>query len=164
MATTGSCDQQAAMSKNIAVFSDGCLSMRLYTICPIWVVTWLQRRIIGYLGFALLRPGKMQWLCRVLRTPNFLGLRKLTCQYPPQIELFAVDLHKNFINVESVSVALVPSLQPSGIFGSELNTPEADGFIADDIWRESVTLVSIHCLIIRSDRLTCQYPRHLCTP
>ena len=29
--------------------------------------------------------------------------------------------------------------------------------IADDIWRESVALVSIHGLIIRSDRLTCQY-------
>ena len=51
---------------------------------------------------------------------------------PPQIVLLAVDLHKNFINVESVSVALVPSFQPSGIFGSELNTPEADGFIADN--------------------------------
>jgi hypothetical protein len=50
---------------------------------------------------------------------------------PPQKVLLAVDLHKNFINVESVSVALMPLLQPSGIFGSELNTPEADGFIAD---------------------------------
>ena len=29
--------------------------------------------------------------------------------------------------------------------------------IADDIWRESVALLSIHGLIIRSDRLTCQY-------
>jgi hypothetical protein len=31
--------------------------------------------------------------------------------------------------------------------------------IADDIWRESVALVSIHGQIIRSGRLTCQY-RH----
>ncbi|HMB92989.1 MAG TPA: hypothetical protein VKP65_19215 [Rhodothermales bacterium] len=50
---------------------------------------------------------------------------------PPQIVLLAVDLHKNFISVESVSVALVPSLQPFGTFRSELDTPEADGFIAD---------------------------------
>jgi hypothetical protein len=45
--------------------------------------------------------------------------------------LFTVALHEDFVNVEDVSVALMPPLQSPCIFGSELDTSEANGFIAD---------------------------------
>ena len=45
--------------------------------------------------------------------------------------LLAADLHKDLINVEGVAVASMLSLQTPGIFGAELDTPEADGFTAD---------------------------------
>jgi hypothetical protein len=43
----------------------------------------------------------------------------------------AADLHKDLINVERVAVASMLSLQTPGILGAELDTPEADGFIAE---------------------------------
>ena len=77
-----------------------------------------------------------------------------------------------FIDVEGITVASVLSLQSAGINGSELDAPEPDRFasdsdatlgqqifdiavteiesvvepdcMADDVWRESMTLVSIH--------------------
>ena len=90
--------------------------------------------------------------------------------------LLAIDLHKDFVDKESVAVASVISLQPAGINGSELYAPEPDGFtadsdasfseeildvavtqvesivephgVADDFRRESVTLVGIHPAIL----------------
>ena len=50
---------------------------------------------------------------------------------PPQIVLLAVDLHKDFIDVEGVAVASVLAFQPAGINGSEFDAPEADRFAAD---------------------------------
>ncbi len=49
----------------------------------------------------------------------------------PQVMLSAIDLYKVFINVEGVSVALMSSLQSTGVFGSELDAPESDGLMAD---------------------------------
>ena len=90
--------------------------------------------------------------------------------------LLAIDLHKDFIDVEGVAVASVLALQAAGIYGTELDTPETDLFpgdgdisfrqeifdvsvarieaivqpncVADDIWRESVTFVRIHQSIL----------------
>ena len=90
--------------------------------------------------------------------------------------LLAVDLYEDFIDEEGIAVALVLSLQPPGIFGAELDTPQAYSFItdvypalskqvfyitvaqiksevepdcvADDIWWEAVTFVCIHPEII----------------
>ena len=45
--------------------------------------------------------------------------------------LLAVDLHKNFIDEEGITIAKVLSLQTPCIFGSEFDTPLPDGFIAD---------------------------------
>jgi hypothetical protein len=42
--------------------------------------------------------------------------------------LLAIDLHEDFINVEGVAVASVPSLQSSGVYSSEFDTPETDSF------------------------------------
>ena len=90
--------------------------------------------------------------------------------------LFTVDLHEDFIDEESVAIALMLALQAPGIFGSELDAPEPDGFITDsdatfgqevfdiavaeaesvvkpdrvtdDIWWKPVTFVCIHYRII----------------
>jgi hypothetical protein len=48
----------------------------------------------------------------------------------------------------SIAITSVLSFQATGIFGAEFDTPEADGFIADDVRRESVTPVSIHRMIL----------------
>jgi hypothetical protein len=45
--------------------------------------------------------------------------------------LFAVNLHKNFVDVERIAIALMLSLQSTSINRSEFDTPEADRFSAD---------------------------------
>ena len=92
--------------------------------------------------------------------------------------LLTVDFYENFIDVERIAETSVFSFQSAGINGSELDTPEADGLstdcdtsfseqifdiaiavaeieaivpsdcIADDVGRESMTLVSIHEAIL----------------
>ena len=90
----------------------------------------------------------------------------------PEILLLAIDLDEDFVNVEGIAVALVPTLQPPGISGPELDTPQPDSFVADcyptlgqqifniavtevepviepdcitdDFGRESVSFISIH--------------------
>jgi hypothetical protein len=47
---------------------------------------------------------------------------------PPQVMLLAIDLDEDFIDVEGIAKASVPPFQSAGINGSELDTPEADGF------------------------------------
>jgi hypothetical protein len=42
--------------------------------------------------------------------------------------LFAIDLHKDFVNEESIAIASVLSLQSSGVYSSEFYTPQADRF------------------------------------
>jgi len=100
--------------------------------------------------------------------------------------LFPTNLHEDLIDIESIAITLVFPLQASGIFGSELDTPEPDCFITDsnstlgeeifdisiaeiepvvqpdcvtdDIWWESVAFVGVHRLILpNSGDLTCQY-------
>jgi hypothetical protein len=46
--------------------------------------------------------------------------------------LLAIDLHEDFIDVESIAVAPMPSFQAACINGTELDAPEADRFSADD--------------------------------
>jgi len=48
----------------------------------------------------------------------------------PQIMLFAADLYENCIDEESIAVTLMLSFQAPGIRGTELDTPEADQFMA----------------------------------
>jgi hypothetical protein len=45
--------------------------------------------------------------------------------------LLAVDLDDDLIDEEGVAVATVLSLQAPSIFGTEFETPQPDGFIAD---------------------------------
>jgi hypothetical protein len=45
--------------------------------------------------------------------------------------LLAVNLHEEFINEESIAVALVLPLQSARIDSPEFYTPEADRFAAD---------------------------------
>jgi hypothetical protein len=45
--------------------------------------------------------------------------------------LLTVDLYKNFIDVESVSVTMVLSFQATGIYGTEFYTPQADRLAAN---------------------------------
>ena len=86
--------------------------------------------------------------------------------------LLTFDLHEDLVDEEGIAVAPVFSFQASGEEGSEFDTPEPDGFPADndaslsqeifdismaqvkavvqpesignDIWRESVAFVSCH--------------------
>jgi hypothetical protein len=90
----------------------------------------------------------------------------------PKIVLLAIYLYEYFINVKGVAVASMLSFQSTSIDGTELNAPKADRFATDsdaslshqvlkiavaeiesviepdsirnDIWRESMALVSIH--------------------
>ena len=45
--------------------------------------------------------------------------------------LLAVDLHKDFVDVECVTKASVLALQTAGIDGTKLDAPEPDCFSAD---------------------------------
>ncbi len=45
--------------------------------------------------------------------------------------LLAIDLYKDLIDEEDVTVASVLPLQSSGVESSELDTPESDGLAAD---------------------------------
>jgi hypothetical protein len=86
--------------------------------------------------------------------------------------LFAVYLGEDFIDVERIAVTTVLTLQMPRIYRAEFDAPKVNGFVADldpafsqqifdiavtgvesivepdgvtdDIWRESVTFVSIH--------------------
>lgn len=53
--------------------------------------------------------------------------------------------HEYFIHVERVSVALMPSLKPLGVFSAELNAPEAYRFVTDGDtpFREQILYVSV---------------------
>jgi hypothetical protein len=91
---------------------------------------------------------------------------------PPEVMLLAVDLYEYFVDVEGITVSTMSTFQSSGIERAELDTPQTDCFAADvntslgekifniamaeveaivepdgvgdDIWRESVTFISIH--------------------
>jgi len=41
----------------------------------------------------------------------------------PQVMLLAIDLHENFVDIEGIAVATMPSLQSLGIKGTELDAP-----------------------------------------
>jgi hypothetical protein len=57
-----------------------------------------------------------------------IGIHHLTVLVhgPPQIMLLAIDRHKDFIDVESITVATMSPLQSSSVYSSELDTPEAN--------------------------------------
>ena len=50
---------------------------------------------------------------------------------PPQIVLLAADLHKDFINEENISVALMFSPESPGVLGTEFDLPESNVFVGD---------------------------------
>ena len=51
---------------------------------------------------------------------------------PPQVMLLSIDLYEDFIDVKSIAISSVLSLQAAGINGAEFDAPEADRFAADD--------------------------------
>ena len=46
--------------------------------------------------------------------------------------LFAIDLHKDFIDVEGIAVSAMILIQLSGVDRSELNAPQSNRFPRDD--------------------------------
>ena len=90
--------------------------------------------------------------------------------------LLAVDLHEDFIDVESVTVSAMSPLQSPGVYRSKFDAPKADGFpadddaafsqdifdisvteieavvkpdcVTDDVGRESVELIGVHGAIL----------------
>jgi hypothetical protein len=42
---------------------------------------------------------------------------------PPKVMLLAVDLHKDFVDVEGIAITTVLPLQSSSVYSSELDTP-----------------------------------------
>lgn len=48
----------------------------------------------------------------------------------PQILLLPAYLHENFVDVESIAVPLMPTLQSFGVFWTELVAPQPYRFIA----------------------------------
>ena len=50
---------------------------------------------------------------------------------PPQIVLLAIDLCEDLVDIECITMSLVPRFQTPGIDGSELDAPEANGLVAD---------------------------------
>ena len=99
----------------------------------------------------------------------------------PQVMLLAIDLYKDFIDEEGISIASVLTFQPAGVNGAELYTQETDRFtadcdaslseeifdisltaieaivepdcITDDVRRASVAFVSIHLPILSKPAL-----------
>jgi len=55
----------------------------------------------------------------------------------PQVVLFAVDFHEDFVDEEGIAVAAVLPLQSARINGSEFDAPEADRFSADNYPRSA---------------------------
>jgi hypothetical protein len=45
--------------------------------------------------------------------------------------LFALNLNEDFIDKESIPIALVPPSKSPGVFGPKLDTPQPDRFVAD---------------------------------
>jgi hypothetical protein len=66
-------------------------------------------------------------MCHSIATK--LGLQKdiydltILINSPPEVMLLTVDLHEDFIDVERVTLAQVPSLESLSIQSSELDTP-----------------------------------------
>lgn len=50
----------------------------------------------------------------------------------PEIVLLAFDPDKNFIDAEGVAIATMLSLESSGIYAPQLDTPQADRLSTDD--------------------------------
>ena len=99
--------------------------------------------------------------------------------------LLAIDPDEDFIDVESVTVATVLSLQSAGINSTELDAPEANRFsgysdasfgekilnismteieaivepdgVGDDIGWKPMTLICIHAEIVSQTKLIWQY-------
>jgi hypothetical protein len=59
--------------------------------------------------------------------------------------VLAIDLHKYFVDVKCITISAMPSFQPPGIYCSEFDTPEANGFTADSnsAFRQEVFDVSM---------------------
>ena len=49
----------------------------------------------------------------------------------PQIVLYTIDLHEDFIDIKGITKTLVSAFQTSSILGPELVTPQPDRFITD---------------------------------
>jgi hypothetical protein len=50
----------------------------------------------------------------------------------PQIVLLAVDLDEDFIDKKCIAISLMLALQSLGAFGTEIDTPEPNGFAGHD--------------------------------
>jgi len=48
----------------------------------------------------------------------------------PQLLLYAIYLHKSFVNAKRIAEPLMPTFEPFGILGAELVAPQTNGFIA----------------------------------
>ena len=55
----------------------------------------------------------------------------------PQLMLLAIDLHKDFINVEGVTIASVFSLETPGVVDAELHAPLRDRFTVNGMPRSA---------------------------
>jgi len=49
---------------------------------------------------------------------------------PPQVLLFAIYLHKHFVDVKCIAEPLMPTFQPFSILGAELVAPQTNRFIS----------------------------------
>ena len=50
----------------------------------------------------------------------------------PQVELLTLNLHEDFVNMPGITQPTSLASDRAGVFGSELETPEADGLVGDD--------------------------------
>jgi hypothetical protein len=94
----------------------------------------------------------------------------------PKVVLLAIDLDEDFVDLESVSIAVMLSLQSPRVQYTELDTPQTDRFstdsdtsrcqqildisvaelkpvvhpdcIGNDIWREAVSFICAHVPIL----------------
>src|SRR6056297_3604772 len=87
-------------------------------------------------GLIAMRP--QQPFKKVFRSKSISpGLQKninhltILINCPPQIVLLAVYLHKDLVDVESVTESSMSLLQSTCVFGSKLDAPEADRFPSD---------------------------------
>ncbi len=82
----------------------------------------------------ILQQALEKALCRLAVTPvleKHIDHFTILIDRTPKIVLLALDLHKDFIYEEGIAIALVPTPQSCGVFGSKLVAPQTNRLIAD---------------------------------
>jgi hypothetical protein len=83
-------------------------------------------------GFAIIFEETFSCGTIASRLQEYINDFAILINRTPKVVLFAIDLYEDFINEECVAITAVFPFQALYIFGTELDAPQPDGFVADD--------------------------------